>query len=97
MISSADVAAAKFAPVRFREGYEMSGVDSLLAKVRNTLLSYEQRTGAPAALSATDVVNSRFQPTKFREGYAQDEVDNLLDQVVAALRTYEGTGQPTIL
>jgi len=84
---ASDVANAKFAPTKWREGYDQREVDDFLDRVRATLAGYE--AGRPVdPLTPEDVTLARFQPTKFREGYRQDEVDDLLDRVVVALRQH---------
>lgn len=90
MLSSTDVAAARFSTTTFREGYSIAGVDGFLAVVGPQLAALERpgMLAAPDAFSSDDIVNVRFQPTKFRAGYDQDEVDNFLDQLVAAFRSY---------
>ncbi|GGK92870.1 DivIVA domain-containing protein [Curtobacterium luteum] len=83
-----DVAAKRFAPTKWREGYDQGQVDDFLDRVRATLAAYER--GRPAEpLTAEDVTMSRFRPTRFRDGYDQDEVDDFLDQVVVELRQHE--------
>jgi DivIVA domain-containing protein len=83
-----DVAAKRFAPTKWREGYDQQQVDDFLARVQATLAEYER--GRPAdPLTAEDVVASRFLPTRFRVGYSQDQVDDFLDEVVVELRRHE--------
>lgn len=91
MLRSDDVVAVEFSTVRWREGYETSAVDDLLAQALVELRGWERDCRA-TALAATDVVNARFQPTKFRTGYDQDQVDEFLDTLAATLRKYEQRG-----
>jgi DivIVA domain-containing protein len=84
---ASDVTNVRFAPTKWREGYDQREVDDFLDRVRATLAGYE--AGRPVdPLTPEDVTLARFQPTKFREGYRQDEVDDFLDRVVVALRQH---------
>ena len=91
MLRSDDVVSARFSTVRWREGYETSEVDDLLAQGRAALLGWERDSGS-TALAASDVVNARFQPTKFRIGYDQNQVDEFLEALSDTLRRYESRG-----
>jgi DivIVA domain-containing protein len=91
ILRSSDIAAARFTPTKFREGYSQSGVDDFLDVAARALAAAESRGQLSVApeLTGDDVVNVRFQPTKFRAGYDQDEVDTFLDRIVSALREHE--------
>jgi DivIVA domain-containing protein len=81
-----DVRAKRFAPVTFREGYDMEDVDAFLARVQAAMAADDEGRAGATDLRPEDVVNARFTPTKFRQGYHQDEVDDFLDEIVADLR-----------
>jgi DivIVA domain-containing protein len=82
-----DVAAKRFQPTKFREGYDQREVDDFLDRVQAVLAGYEQ--GRPVdTLTPEDVVNTRFRPTRWRDGYDQDQVDDFLDEIVVALRQH---------
>ena len=91
ILNSSDIAAVRFSPTKFREGYSQNGVDDFLDAATRALAAAESRGQLATApeLTGDDVVNVRFQPTKFRAGYDQDEVDRFLDRIVAALREHE--------
>lgn len=71
---AAETEAVRFTPVRLREGYDMTQVDSLLDKLVRRL-----RSGADVA---EFVRAARFTPVRLREGYDMGEVDTFLDRVV---------------
>jgi len=82
---ASDVAAKRFQPTKFRNGYDQRDVDDFLDRVQATFAGYEQ--GRPVdPLTPEDVVTTRFRATRWREGYDQGEVDDFLDDVVVALR-----------
>ena len=83
-ISAAELRATVIRGTRFREGYNVSQVDRLLADAAQSLELKER--GQVPSMSAEQVLNVRFEATKFRPGYDQDEVDDLLDRVIHALR-----------
>ena len=65
-------------------------LDSLLARVQQTLVAYEEgRAATGEVVTADDVVHARFNQTKFREGYDQNQVDDFLDKVAVTLRAHE--------
>lgn len=89
-MKSQDVQEKTFVGTKWREGYEIDQVDSLLARVQQTLVAYEEgRAAAGEIVTADEVVRSRFNQTKFRAGYDQDQVDDFLDKVAVALRERE--------
>ncbi|MCU1468912.1 MAG: hypothetical protein JWQ39_61 [Glaciihabitans sp.] len=88
MVQAADIDSVRFAPTKWRDGYDQDEVDEFLDRVRAALADWEAGRTAPM-LTSHDVVNRRFQRTKFRSGYEQDEVDEFLDQAVATLTRYE--------
>jgi DivIVA domain-containing protein len=92
VITSADVVNARFAPTKFREGYDQDEVDTFLDRAAAALRAWESAAGASAGLTPEQVVAQRFQPTKFRAGYDQDAVDRYLDQLVVALREHANPG-----
>ncbi len=79
-----DVLNARFAPTKFREGYDQGQVDALLDRVADALRPPHERR-FPTAITRQEVQDSRFKATKFREGYDQGQVDDFLDRAVAAL------------
>jgi DivIVA domain-containing protein len=82
---AADVRDTRFAPVTFREGYDMDAVDAFLARIEAALAADEQSGAGVTGLTPEDVVSVKFTPTKFRQGYSQDGVDDFLDRVVTEL------------
>lgn len=70
----------KFTVTKFREGYDMSEVDSFLDE-----LGMVAETREPAELEAMlrAIPAKRFQVTKFQNGYDMIEVDEFLDAVEA--------------
>ncbi|NQX34708.1 DivIVA domain-containing protein [Herbiconiux sp. VKM Ac-2851] len=89
-MKSQDVQEKTFLGTKWREGYEIDQVDSLLARVRQTLVAYEEGRAATGEVVTTDdVVHARFNQTKFRAGYDQNQVDDFLDKVAVTLREYE--------
>lgn len=82
---ASDVAAKRFQPTKFREGYDQAEVDDFLDRVQATLAGYER--GRPSEpLTPEDVIATTFSPTRWRDGYDQGQVDDFLDQIVVALR-----------
>lgn len=102
VVTAEDVAAMRFMPTKFTEGYSQPQVDELLSRSVSELRRLEddnerlqlivaKRLNGPAALTdpiitPEQVVNQKFTPTKFRDGYSQDQVDDFLDKLVVGLR-----------
>ena len=78
-LTAADVAAVRFQPTNFREGYDQAQVDAFLDRVQTALR--ERAAGRPAGLTAADVANVAFQSSRLRAGYDQGEVDVFLDRI----------------
>lgn len=76
--------AAALRRTKYREGYDIAGVEALAERIAAALDARD--VGRQSPFTAEDVLHAKFKATKFREGYDQDEVDDLLDLVVAALR-----------
>jgi DivIVA domain-containing protein len=68
-----EIQAARFSPVRLREGYDMGDVDNFLDDLAGAI-------GQGADVGAL-VDNARFATVKLREGYDMGEVDRFLEQV----------------
>ncbi|ROR91283.1 DivIVA domain-containing protein [Nocardioides aurantiacus] len=71
------IEAARFTPVRLRQGYDMSEVDALLDAVQQAATA--GRRIRPLIDGAT------LRRVRLREGYAIDEVDRFLADLVLAL------------
>lgn len=69
----------RFAPVRFREGYDMQEVDDLLDRCERALRSGD------GSVTAETVQQLRLTPTRFGEGYDMEDVDRFLDGVLLPL------------
>jgi|GEM_PF-3863519 len=70
---------ARFAPVRLREGYDMSEVDALLDQM--AAAADAGRDLAPFTMYA------RFSSVRMREGYSMAEVDRFLESLGGAPST----------
>ena len=81
VLTSVDVLNQKFAPTKFREGYDQDEVDDFLDRVAETLKEREGVGQARKPVTAQQIEGIRFQSTKWREGYDQQEVDHFLDRV----------------
>src|SRR5699024_7847773 len=69
----------RFAPVRFREGYDIQEVDDLLDRCERALRSGD------GSVTAETVQQLRLTPTRFGEGYDMEDVDRFLDGVLLPL------------
>ncbi|WP_372440623.1 DivIVA domain-containing protein [Cellulomonas dongxiuzhuiae] len=85
MLTPEDVLNVKFAPTKFRDGYDQDAVDDFLDRVVATLRAAQTGVPAAAPVTAADVEAVRFSSTRFREGYDQEQVDALLDRVRESL------------
>ncbi|WP_166392072.1 DivIVA domain-containing protein [Nocardioides ochotonae] len=73
------IRAAKFTPVRLRDGYRQRDVDDFLDQLVTDLESPSPQLGTASIEAA------RFTVVRMEEGYAKDEVDALLDQAATHL------------
>jgi DivIVA domain-containing protein len=92
-----DVAAQRFTPTVFKDGYAQQDVDDLLDRIEVTFTVAEQgsvpvdgRLATAKPVGPEDVQRARFRPTRWKQGYDQDEVDRFLERVVVALRELRG-------
>lgn len=79
---NAHVSAARFTPVRIREGYDMAAVDDLL----DSLVVI----GASGGDVQKAVAESHLPVVRLREGYAIAQVDTFLKEFVRIARDPEG-------
>ena len=76
---AARIRAARFAPVRLRDGYRQRDVDDFLDQLVTDLESPSPQLGTASIEAA------RFAVVRMEEGYTMDQVDALLDQVATHL------------
>ena len=68
------VVPSRFRMVRWREGYDTSDVDALVALID------------AGTVTRDDIAQARFRPVRLRPGYDMDEVDMYLDRAEKELR-----------
>lgn len=90
----------RFAPTKFKKGYDQNEVDDFLDEAVAELRRLEKEetelrfarsrgllpTGSSPIITPEDVNNKRFETTQFRGGYDESEVDDFLDEIVVELR-----------
>ena len=90
MLSARDVSGVTFPVVKWREGYEIDGVQELLDALRRTLEAYETGRIPTDGLTASRLKHVNVQPTKFREGWERWAVDKFFREARDAFAAYEG-------
>lgn len=89
MLTPEDVVNQRFAPTRFRAGYDHDEVDAFLDQAAAAL------RGNGPAMTPQQVRDIRFTLRTFVEGYDQEQVDRFLDLLVQSLEAVSAPPQVT--